>query len=171
MLLTSQQSYELLVKHNCFAKECCDRCGQLLGPVRFTRQGDAELWCSRECRGDGDRTTIRKGGRPRKYKTENDRRQAERGQNAERQKAFRGRVQCNGKPSRSFVETKDLQAQKTPVSALPPYSDSSGRENGFSRGREHKRLSDGDHFKTRDRSTGTNASIRCFGYFDSSPTR
>jgi hypothetical protein len=26
-------------------------------------------------------------------------------------------------------------------------------------------------FKTRDRSTGSNASIRCFGYFDSSATR
>jgi len=119
MLLNPQQSYELLAKHGCYATECCDRCGQLLGAVRFTRRDDAGVWCSRDCGGDGDRTTIRKGGRPHKYKTENDRRKAERRQNAERQKAFRGRVQRNGKPSRSFAETKDLKATKTPLSNYP----------------------------------------------------
>jgi hypothetical protein len=118
MLLTPQQSHELLAKHGCYAKECCGRCGLLIGSVCFTRRGDAGVWCSRKCRGDGDRTTIRKGGRPRKYKTERDRRLAERRQNAERQKTFRGRAQRNGKPARSFAETKDLQVQKTP---LPPY--------------------------------------------------
>ena len=119
MMLTPQQSYELQAKHACFIKECCDRCGQILGPVRFTRRGDAGIWCGQKCRGDADRKLVRKGGRPRKYKTENDRRQAERRQNAERQKAFRGRVQRNGKPSRSFDETKDLQAQKTHLSHYP----------------------------------------------------
>jgi hypothetical protein len=119
MLLTPQQRNEVFAKGGCFAKECCDLCGQLLGPVRFTRRGESGVWCRRECRGDGNPRTIRKGGRPHKYETERDRRQAERRQNAERQKAFRGRVRRNGKPPRSFAETKDLQAQKTPVSHYP----------------------------------------------------
>ena len=119
MLLAIQKSYELLAKYGFFAREICDKCGIVLGAVRFTRRDESGVWCSRECRGDGDRRTIRKGGRPRKYKTENDRRQAERLQNAERQKAFRVRVQRNGKLSRRFAETKDLQAQKTHLSHYP----------------------------------------------------
>jgi len=119
MLLATQKSYELLAKYGFFVREICDKCGIVLGAVRFTRRDESGVWCSRECRGDGDRRTIRKGGRPRKYKTENDRRQAERRQNAERQKAFRVRVQRNGKLSRSFAETKDLQAQKTHLSHCP----------------------------------------------------
>src|SRR5262249_16793638 len=63
-------------------KECCDRCRQPLGPVRFTRQCEAGVWCSRECRGDAGQRKIRKGGRPRKYKSEHERRHAERRQNA-----------------------------------------------------------------------------------------
>jgi hypothetical protein len=50
MLLTTQQSYELLAKHGCYAREACDRCGQVLGHVRYTRKGDDGVWCSRECR-------------------------------------------------------------------------------------------------------------------------
>jgi hypothetical protein len=50
MLLTVQQSYTLLARHGCFVKECCDRCGHLLSAARFTRRGDAGVWCSRECR-------------------------------------------------------------------------------------------------------------------------
>ena len=119
MLLATQKSYELLAKYGFFVREICDKCGIVLGAVRFTRRDESGVWCSRECRGDGDRRTIRKGGRPRKYKTENDRRQAERLQNAERQKAFRVRVQRNGKLSRRFAETKDLQAQKTHLSHYP----------------------------------------------------
>ena len=134
MLLTIQESYELLAKYGCFAREICDKCGIVLGAVRFTRRDESGVWCSRECRGDGDRRTIRKGGRPRKYKTENDRRQAERRQNAERQKAFRVRVQRNGKLSRSFAETKDLQAQKTHLSHVPPYPGSSVPETRFRKG-------------------------------------
>src|SRR5216683_5413293 len=82
MLLTIQKSYELLAKYQFFAREICDTCGIVLGAIRFTRRDESGVWCSRECRGDGDRRTIRKGGRPRKYKTENERRQAERRQNA-----------------------------------------------------------------------------------------
>jgi len=52
VLLTVQQSYELLAKHGVFARECCDRCSQLLGAVRFTRKNEAGEFCSRACRGD-----------------------------------------------------------------------------------------------------------------------
>jgi len=50
MRLTSEQSHALLEKHGCYATEACDKCGQILGPVRFTRRNDSGAWCSRECR-------------------------------------------------------------------------------------------------------------------------
>ena len=134
MLLAIQKSYELLAKYGFFAREICDKCGIVLGAVRFTRRDESGVWCSRECRGDGDRRTIRKGGRPCKYKTENERRQAERRQNAERQKAFRVRVQRNGKLSRSFAETKDLQVQKTHLSHYPLPRPLPAPETGFRKG-------------------------------------
>ena len=51
MLLAIQKSYELLAKYGCFAREICDTCGIVLGAVRFTRYGQSEVYCSRECRG------------------------------------------------------------------------------------------------------------------------
>ncbi len=51
MLLTIQKSYELLANYGCFAREICDKCGIVLGAVRFTRYGESEVYCSRECRG------------------------------------------------------------------------------------------------------------------------
>ena len=50
MRLTPERSYSLLEKHTCFASEACDKCGQILGPIRFTRLGDSGVWCSRGCR-------------------------------------------------------------------------------------------------------------------------
>jgi len=50
MLLTTEQSYELLERFGCYVTEACDKCGRMLGPVRFTRKGEAGVWCSRECR-------------------------------------------------------------------------------------------------------------------------
>ena len=38
MLLTSEQSQALLEKHDCYVTEVCDKCRQILGPVRFTRR-------------------------------------------------------------------------------------------------------------------------------------
>ena len=99
-------------EENLQVKECCDRCGLLLGPVRFTRRGEAGIWCGRECRGDGDRRTIRKGGRPRKYKTERDRRQAERRQNAERQKAFREESRVTENPLAALLKQKTYRCKK-----------------------------------------------------------
>lgn len=80
MKLTTQQAYEFLQKHSVYATEACDKCGRLLGAVRYTRMGESGEWCSRECRGDVQREVIRRGGRPRKYHS-----------NAERQRAYRGR--------------------------------------------------------------------------------
>jgi hypothetical protein len=118
MILTSQQGYELLAKHGCYATDCCDRCGQVLGPVRFTRRSKIGIWCSRECRGDGDRTTIRKGGRPKKYKSDSERHRAERGQNAARQRTFRA-LQRNGKPFDKSCVSNGPQTQKSPLSHYP----------------------------------------------------
>ena len=50
MRLTTEQAYLLLRKHGCYANEACDKCGQILGPVRYTRRGESGAWCSRECR-------------------------------------------------------------------------------------------------------------------------
>jgi hypothetical protein len=51
MLLTREQSFKLLGEHGVYADECCDRCGQLLGAVRFTLKGYPEAaYCSRVCR-------------------------------------------------------------------------------------------------------------------------
>jgi hypothetical protein len=50
MLLTVQQGYELLAKHGVYAREICDKCGAVLGAVRFTRKDESGVWCSRECR-------------------------------------------------------------------------------------------------------------------------
>ena len=76
MLLTMQKSYELLANYGCFAREICDKCGIVLGAVRFTWHGESEVYCSRECRGDAPRTATRRPGRPRKYKTDRERRAA-----------------------------------------------------------------------------------------------
>jgi len=50
MLLTVMQSYELLAKYGCYVTEACDKCGQILGPVRYTRKNETGAWCSRQCR-------------------------------------------------------------------------------------------------------------------------
>jgi hypothetical protein len=76
MLLSIQKSYELLAKYGCFAREICDKCGIVLGAVRFMRYHESEVYCSRECRGDAPRVAALRPGRPRKYKTERERRAA-----------------------------------------------------------------------------------------------
>src|SRR5215831_7548871 len=50
MQLNITQSYRLLDSHGCFVREVCDKCGQLLGPVRYTRIGERGEWCSRRRR-------------------------------------------------------------------------------------------------------------------------
>jgi len=108
VLLTAQQSYALLAQHGGYITEICDKFGRGLGPARFTRRGKLGVWSSGECRGDLERATVRKCGRPRKHCT-----------NAEKQRAYRGRVLSVTKPSCSLAETKDLQGQKPPLSHYP----------------------------------------------------
>jgi hypothetical protein len=132
MLLTARHTRELLSKRGFFAREICDKCGLVLGAVRFTRRGESGVWWSRECRGDQQERAVRKGGRPRKYRTDAARLTAEKSQNGERQKAFRGRVQRNGKPPRSLPETKDLQVQKSPLSHYPLTRPTSTRKTALS---------------------------------------
>jgi hypothetical protein len=45
MLLTTQQSYEVLAKHGCYITEICDKCGRGIGPVRYTQREDSSVWC------------------------------------------------------------------------------------------------------------------------------
>jgi hypothetical protein len=62
MLLAIQKSYELLANFGCFAREICDKCGIVLGAVRFTRHGESEVYCVRECRGDAQRSATHRRG-------------------------------------------------------------------------------------------------------------
>ena len=50
MKLTETQSREVLAKHGTYVMAACDKCGEILGPVRFTRYGQAGEWCSKRCR-------------------------------------------------------------------------------------------------------------------------
>ena len=125
VLLTVHQSYELLTKHGVYANEICDKCGAVLGAVRFTRKDESGVWCGRECRGDGKRQVIRRTGRPRKYENGDERRLAK----TRQQRTYRSRPSVE----RTLCiqsETKDLQAQNC-VSALPPYPVVSCPRNGL----------------------------------------
>jgi hypothetical protein len=62
MLLAIQKSYELLANFGYFAREICDKCGIVLGAVRFTRHGESEVYCARECRGDAQRSATHRRG-------------------------------------------------------------------------------------------------------------
>jgi len=113
MLLAIQKSYELLAKYGCFAREICDTCGSVLGAVRFTRYGESEVYCSRECRGNAHRPAALRPGRPRKYKptanVEPQRRDSSRSIGSHPNVEKTVRIQS---------ETKNLQTQKLPLSYL-----------------------------------------------------
>jgi uncharacterized Zn finger protein (UPF0148 family) len=62
MKLNEKQTRQLLRTHETFLTEACDQCGQLLGSVRFTRQGEGGAWCSRACRDGVDHSpTVCRG--------------------------------------------------------------------------------------------------------------
>jgi hypothetical protein len=113
MLLTIQNSYELLAKYGFFAREICDTCGIVLGAVRFTRHNESKVYCSRECRGDAQRSSTHRRERPRKYKTDRERRAAK----TRQQQVYRSHPNVE-KTVRIQSETKGLQKQKWPVSYL-----------------------------------------------------
>jgi hypothetical protein len=50
MTISPELQSRLRDERGVYALEACDRCGQILGAVRFTRAGDPGVWCSRECR-------------------------------------------------------------------------------------------------------------------------
>lgn len=106
MMLSTAQAYDLLGRYGAFAREACDKCGTILGAVRYTRRGEDGAWCSRGCRGDSERPGVRKGGRPRKYRNAEQLRSAKTGL----QRVYR-QVAVWKKPSDSSLETKDLQAR------------------------------------------------------------
>lgn len=108
MILREELRRRLLEERGIYVKECCDKCGQLLGSVRYTRLGESGVWCSRECRGIVEQPAIRKGGRPRKHVN-----------GAQKQKAYRERILAVTKPPCTVAETKDLRAQKSPHSRYP----------------------------------------------------
>jgi hypothetical protein len=54
MQIGLETSTSMLERFGVFAREACDRCGKVLGPVRFTRAGEDGAWCSRDCRDGAD---------------------------------------------------------------------------------------------------------------------
>jgi hypothetical protein len=58
MKLTRNQSQKLLHERGIWITEACDKCGRLLGFVRWNRRGEPGEWCSTECR-DGIRVFLK----------------------------------------------------------------------------------------------------------------
>ena len=50
MKLSKKQTQKLLRERGIWVTNACDKCGQLLGAVRWTRRGEPGEWCSAECR-------------------------------------------------------------------------------------------------------------------------
>jgi len=50
MMLRDELRRRLLEDRGIYVNEACDKCGQLLGAVRYTRKDGPSVWCSRECR-------------------------------------------------------------------------------------------------------------------------
>jgi hypothetical protein len=97
MKLTLQQRQNLLRKRSVWIAYACDKCGKLLGSVRWTRRGELGEWCSAACL-DGisapkppvavsqptaprQRIGARPTGRPKKHTN-----------NAEKQRSYRCRL-------------------------------------------------------------------------------
>jgi len=50
MRLTREQSQELLLERCNWVSDVCDKCGKLLGSVRWTCRSELGEWCSAQCR-------------------------------------------------------------------------------------------------------------------------
>ena len=100
MMLRSELRRRLLEARGVAVREACDRCGQLLGAIRFTRKDDVGVWCSPQCRGDAEPQAIRRGGRPRKHKN-----------NADKQQAYRQRLERYETPLQLTENTKFAEAK------------------------------------------------------------
>ena len=115
MLLSVELRMQLQRDRGLYVTEACDRCSQLLGPVRFTCRGDVGVWCSWECRAGFAAAKLRilsKGGRPRKYKS-----------NAEKCRAHRSRIEnllTDTKPAFGPLKTNELQTQNRVLAITTP---------------------------------------------------
>jgi len=58
MKLLQALSQNFLERRGFWITEACDKCGQLLGSVRWTRKEERGEWCSAECR-DGIRVALK----------------------------------------------------------------------------------------------------------------
>lgn len=101
MRLSEAQSRELLQKHGVYVTEVCDKCGKILGHIRFTRFGEKGECCSRKCRDGNEKIAVPKSGRPRKYKTV-----------VERQKA-NARYQRNYRQRQTFRDVRKTPSHRT----------------------------------------------------------
>lgn len=118
MKLTREQSQKLLHERGIWITNACDKCGQLLGAVRWTRKDEDGEWCSAECR-DGvkaktkapvavalevvrpKRIGARSAGRPKKHTN-----------NAEKCRSYRER--CN-----SVAVTRNTPSQSIENTQVP----------------------------------------------------
>ena len=57
MILSIELRERLKRERGICVHECCNRCGQLLGAVRYARFGEPGVWCSRRCRNGTDAHT------------------------------------------------------------------------------------------------------------------
>ena len=48
--LMHEQSQKILREHGVWVNSACDKCGAVLGPIRYTRRDERGEWCSRFCR-------------------------------------------------------------------------------------------------------------------------
>jgi hypothetical protein len=94
MRLTREQSQNLL-EHGLWIAAACDKCGKLLGPVRWTRRDEPGEWCSEVCR-DGPRAAVnlkeRRGLIRRKYATIEERAAARRKADRERKSSRTAKI-------------------------------------------------------------------------------
>jgi hypothetical protein len=50
MRLTEVQSCAMLRAYGAYVTEACDKCGNILGSIRYTRNREKGAWCSQLCR-------------------------------------------------------------------------------------------------------------------------
>ena len=126
MKLNKEQSLTLLLEHGIWVTEACDKCGQLLGAVHWTKRGEPGEWCSAWCFGGvsgpksvetarkdtapRQRIGARPAGRPRKHEN-----------NAEKCRAYRKRLS-------SSLATRNSPSELTENAQLPSLENSSHGE-------------------------------------------
>jgi hypothetical protein len=130
MKLTREQSRKLLQERGIWVTEACDKCGQLLGAIRWTRKDEDGEWCSAECRDGVEAKTkapvavareiirdtpigARPAGRPKKHAN-----------NAEKQRSYRSRLQSDSALRNTplqVIEISELPDAENRPHVVPPY--------------------------------------------------